>query len=251
MPGLGIRNTNRTFLGMFQGMMTKEVSEGTPNAIKRIKKSGKEVYEIQFNTLEGYFSDIRVTEDDEGRKYWVFVMEWEGETWELSVGYTSIAAKGILTRLKNMDFSKLIEFRSYWIEGDDDVYRGFLTPYANGKKIEEYYSREDPKEMPDQVKVMINGVEQNDSTERMEFFQRQVVNEIIPKMREAHPLSGSAVNDDPVIDINPFTEDTGLVPTDEQRKENIKKAKAGINPGPDLNDLGIDPGPSLEDDLPF
>ncbi len=247
MPGLGVRNTNKTFLGMFQGMMTRNVSEGTENAIKRIKKSGKEVYEIQFNTLEGYFTDIRVTQDDEGRKYWVFVMEWEGDTWELSTGYTSIAAKGVLVRLKNMDFSQLIEFRSYWIEGDDDVYRGFLTPYVNGNKIDEYYTREDPKEMPLQDKVIVNGAEQNDSTKRMEFFQNQVITEILPKMREAHPLSESAVNESEAApEVDPFIDPQPETLTDEQRKENISKV---VKDG--TGHLIEDTGPGTDDDLPF
>lgn len=251
MPGLGVRSQNKTYLGFFQGMMTRNVSEGTENAIKRTKKSGKEVYEIQFNTLGGNFTDIKVTEDDDNRKYWVFVMEWEGKEWELSVGYTSVAAKGVLSRLKNMDFSKTIEFRSFWIEGDDDIYRGFLTPYLDGhsKAITPFYTREDPKDLPPPVPVTISGQEHMDYTAQMEFYQEMVIGEILPKMRKAHPLSESAVNEP---EQSPFTESAagpGGELTPEARQENRDNAQQKLE---DQGKPGADDEPPPDPDpLPF
>jgi len=241
MPGLGVRNVNKVFLGMYQGMMTKQVTEGTANAIKRTKKNGKEVHEIHFNTLGGYFTDIRVKEDDQKRKYWVFVIEWDGIDHELSTGYTSIAAGGVLRRLKNMDFNQIIEFRSYWIKGDDEVDRGYLIPYINDVKVEEYYSRENPKEMPLPEIVTINNQEKFDYTKRMNFFKKQVVEEILPKMREAHPLSEAAVNEsEDLVDENPFTDEELLAGQRQQNREDAAGAPAGEG----------DPGPG-ESDLPF
>ncbi len=228
MPGLGTRNENITYLGMFEGMLVREVLEGTENATKRTKKNGKEVWEIHFNILGGNFVNIRVKQDNEDRMYWEFTIEWEGMDFILSVGYTSVAARGVLSRLKNMDFSKIIEFKTYWIEGDDDIYRAFLTPYINDQKVVPFYTREEPKDLPPSVEKIINNQKQMDSTAQMEFYQKQVVEEILPKMREAHPLSEAAVQES---EKSPFTEEEGLGTDTDMEQAIIPESEPG-DPGP-------------------
>ena len=189
--------SNRTFLTVYEGKIAQRVSKDTPGAKHRITKSGKEVYELFFDTLTGYLEDIRLDDPPEANKQigkqWCFVLEDGNETYELKLPHKSNSAFGLLSRLMNLDFSKPVKVKTYWITGDDDVNRGFAVFLQivgeEVKKVPPFFTRDDPKGLPAPKKIVIDGEERWDFTDRLKFLKRVVDEKILPRLKEARPLS--------------------------------------------------------------
>jgi len=215
--GLERESTNKIYLTTFQGNMVRRVAKGTPDAKTRITKKGDEVYELQFDTLTGYLDNIRLEDPPEAHpefgKSWVFSIEDGEELFELRLSAKSREAHAFLVRLPNMDFSQPVKIKSYWIKGDDDIYRGFLAVHQNGEKVEPYFSKEVPNGLPDLKKTVVDDVVHWDSSKRREFLLRMVNEKVLPKIKESRPLSEATV--EPVVVDDTDVPDEPPMPTEE------------------------------------
>jgi len=222
--GTSNENTNKIYLTTFQGNMVRRVVKGTPDAKMRVTKKGDEVYELQFDTLTGYLDNIRLDDPPEKHpefgKSWVFVIEDGDELFELKLSAKSREAHAFLARLPLVDFSQPVKVKTYWIKGDDDIYRNFLAVHQGGEKIEPWFTRDEPHGMPDLKKTIVDDVVHWDGSKRREFLLKLVNEKILPKIRAERPLSEATV--EPVV-----VDDT------------------------DLPDDGDDPPPPSEDDVPI
>lgn len=201
--GVTNENTNKIFLTTFQGMMVRRVAKGAPGAKPRITRKGDEVYELQFDTLTGYLDNIRLDDPPEKHpefgKSWCFVIEDGDEVFELKLSAKSREAHAFLARLPSMDFSQPVKVKTYWIKGDDDIYRNFLAVHQGGEKVEPYFTKEEPHGLPDLVKQIIDDEVHWDGTDRRKFFLRMVEEKVLPKIREQRPLSEAALVE-PVVE---------------------------------------------------
>lgn len=193
--------TNRTFLQVYKGQIVQRVGKDTEGARHRITKFGKDVYELYFDTLTGYLDDVRLDdapkENPQIGKQWVFVLEDGNDIYELKIGYKSIAAYGLLTRLVNLDFSKPLKIKTYWITGKDSVDRGYAVFHQEGEKIEPFFTREDPKGLPELKKVVINDEEQWDHSARLKYLKRVVDEKVLPVLREERLIPEPAESSEP------------------------------------------------------
>jgi len=227
--------TNKIYLTTFQGLMVRKVPKGTPDSKMRINKLGDEVHELQFDTLSGYLDDIRLEEPPEKNpeygKSWCIVIEDGDEVLELKLGAKGREASAFLSRLPNMDFSKPVKVKTYWIQGEDKIYRGFLAIHQNGEKVLPFYTKEEPHGCPDLEVKVVDGENHYDGSKRRDFLLRVVNEAVLPKIRAERPLSESAT-------IEPVVADAV--------KEAISDAEEDIQP-PTADDI-----PPDEDlDLPF
>ena len=197
-------STNKIYLTTFQGMMVRRVAKGTPDAKMRINKMGDEVHELQFDTLSGYLDDIRLEEPPEKNpeygKSWAFVIEDGDEVFELKLGAKGREASAFLSRLPNMDFSQPVKVKTYFIEGDDKKWRGFLAIHQNGEKVEPYFSKDNPNGLPQLESTVVDGETVWDGSKQRAFFLRMVEEKVLPKIRAERPLSEAATVSPVVVD---------------------------------------------------
>ena len=207
--GVGTESGGGRWLSVVKGKLTQRVPAGTENAVQReLSKgpnAGNVVNELQHTFLEGRLEKVYVQETDFG-KSWVFVVNDGSEEWNLTVGYSSGYAVGVLARLPNVDLSDNIKIKSFYIKGDDDKYRGYLTINQGGQKIEKAYTKEEPNGLPEIERVVVNGEPQWDSTQRMLFFERLISERIMPGILKANPLAAVDESQEDVNDTPPDEE---------------------------------------------
>jgi hypothetical protein len=187
---MGLSNESQgggNWLSVYKGEIVKRVPAGTENAVERTTKHGKVVYELKYNALEGMLKKI-VTSESEYGKQWIFVIDDGINEFNLAVPYSSGPANGFLFRLPTVDLSMLIKVKTYYIQGDDDKWRQFLSLEQAGQKIAPYFTKEEKHGLPDLIEVMISGQKRLDDTDRLEFLQRMVDEKINPKLATLHPI---------------------------------------------------------------
>ena len=186
MSGLTNEGGGGQWLTVLYGKITKRVDAGTEGSKARVNKAGTTVHELQFNTLEGRLEKIYVQEH-ENRKSWVFVVDTGDKTYNLTVPYSSGYANGLLSRLPNVDFSDNVKIKSYWIKGDDDVERGYLTFKKGEAKIAPYYTKENPKDLPSMEQIEVKGNLVWDDTKRLKFYEG-LVEKVNARIEKENPL---------------------------------------------------------------
>ena len=197
--GVGTESGGGTWLSVVKGTLTQRVKAGTEGAQERtIEKgpnTGSVVHELRYNYLEGKLERIYIQETDYGRS-WVFVVDDGRKPYNLVVGYSSGYAVGLLSRLPNVNLGVDIKIKSFYIKGDDDKYRGYLTIEQGGQKVEKAFSKENPNGLPDVERITVNGEPVWDSTKRMQFFEK-LVESTMAKVAEENPLADASLEDLP------------------------------------------------------
>lgn len=168
------------------------VKEPHDQAVQRINKNGKTVYEMQFDCLGGYLKNIEyVNEERNGVKSKEYRLHFldDGKEYVLSVNWDTRNAQNIINSLANIkDFSKPITIRPYLLTSEKTgkpvagctVYAGLVV--SKDKKIVGKYSRED---MPALKQVEFKGEVQWDATDLAKFLLNVVNTEIIPALSNA------------------------------------------------------------------
>ena len=176
------------FLQVLFGQIVKKVPAGTEGAIQRTNKLGRVVHELQFNALEGTLKKIWVYESSEYQDSWVFVIDDGKNEYSLTVPYSSSYANGLLTRLPNVKFERPLKIKSYFIEGDDGKFRGYLAVHQDGEKVLPYFTKEEPHGLPAMKQIIVSGKEVWDDTDRLKFLRKMVDEKINPKLAELYPV---------------------------------------------------------------
>lgn len=168
------------------------VTEDTPGAIKKIRKDGSIAYVLQYDSVSGFLTDIKVIEQEfSGAKVkkWEFTIQDGDETYLLQVGYSSRYAKSILFALPNVDFSKGIEF-SPWMKIVDDKKKTavYLNQEGlNGESVRWFFTRDEPNGMPEMKQVEFKGQLVWDDHDQCQFLERYVEEHIKPKLQGVQP----------------------------------------------------------------
>ena len=215
---LGTESGGGIWLSVVKGHLTQRVSAGTEGAVERVLEKGPNtgatVHELQFNFLEGRLERVYI-QDTEYGKSWVFVVSDDIKTYNLVTGYSSGYAVGLLGRLPNVDLSDNIRIKSFYIRGNDDKFRGYLTIQQGGQKVEKAYTKEEPNGLPEIKQVEVNGEKVWDSTDRMKFFEK-LVEKINAAILKINPLADQTLGNfeeetpDPDIEDAPPEENDGL-----------------------------------------
>ena len=215
--GLENEGTNEIYLTIHQGLITKRVAKGTPDAKLRILKNSKEVYEVGKNTLSGYLENIILddppVDHQEYGKSWIFTIVDGDDVFKLRIGAKGREAHAFLARLPNVDFSQPIKVLTYWIEGDDDVFRNFLAIHQGAAKILPYFTKEEPNGLPDLEVKVVDDIKYYDGVKRREFLLRMVNEKVLPKIKEQRPLSEATI--EPAVVDDTDVPDEPPMPTED------------------------------------
>lgn len=168
---------NTTYLSVADGNLVRQHKQANERTSERLTKTGKLVFEERFKDLTAKLDGIDTRENDYG-KQWQLKFQDQGDFYIVSLPYSSRYASSFLKALPNLDLSKEVRFMPWAMKDKNDATKTItgITLYQDGEKIAPYYTKEDPKGLPQMVKIKVKGKEQWDDSDMMSFLENMALN---------------------------------------------------------------------------
>ena len=179
--GLNQSQSKGVFLSITNGKLVRQFASPTEKSVSRVNKMGREVHEEFYDSLSGWLTDIKTKESEYG-KSWVLVLKDEDGSYNLEMKYSSGYATSFLKAIPNADLSEVITLSPKLIV-DGDKKQSVLFISQNGKGLKHYWTKDTPRDLPPMKKVKVRGVDTWDDTERMDYLENYVKDNILPKIK--------------------------------------------------------------------
>ena len=168
---------NTTYLSVADGNLVRQHKQANERTTERLTKTGKLVFEERFKDLTAKLDGITTRENDYG-KQWQLRFQDQGDYYVISLPFSSRYASSFLKVLPNIDLSKEIRFMPWAMKDKMDATKTItgITLYQDGEKVAPYYTKEDPKGLPQMVKIKVKGKEQWDDSDMMTFLEEMALN---------------------------------------------------------------------------
>jgi hypothetical protein len=166
--------------GIYLSISDGKIVRSHKNAVEgvtqsRINKNGKTVHEEKFRDISGVLKAMQVRDTDYG-KQWALRIEDGDQVYLLFIGYSSRYATSLLKALPNIDLEKELRLMPWSMIDKNDATKKVtgITVYQDGKKLEPYYTKEQPNGLPQMTQVKLKGQMVWDSTDMDEFLCKMV-----------------------------------------------------------------------------
>ena len=169
------------FLQISNGKIVRQSKVPVENSVSRINKLGREVHELFYDSINGVITDV-ITRESEYGKSWVVSIKSEGKLYKLEFNYSSGYATTFLKALPNVSFGNIVTLSPKLII-DGDKKKSVLFISQDGKGLKHFFTRDNPNGLPELKKIKIKGKESWDDSDRMEFLEQYVQNNIIPMIK--------------------------------------------------------------------
>ena len=168
---------NTTYLSVADGNLVRQHKQANERTTERLTKTGKLVFEERFKDLTAKLDGITTRENDYG-KQWQIRFQDQGDYYVISLPYSSRYASSFLKALPNIDLAKELRFMPWAMKDKMDATKTItgITLYQDGEKVAPYYTKEDPKGLPQMVKIKVKGKEQWDDSEMTSFLEEMALN---------------------------------------------------------------------------
>jgi len=167
---------NVVFLTISNGKLCRRVDAGTPNAIERTTKTGKQVHELFYTTVMGHIVNLDIKENDYGKFLLVTIKDVATEQkCILEMNFSSGYSTTFLKALPNANLDQNIEINPALII-DGDKKKSVIFLKQGGYPVKHFYTKDNPKGMPEMVKVKVKGKETWDDTDRIEWLYLKAKN---------------------------------------------------------------------------
>lgn len=168
---------NTTYLSVADGNLVRQHKQATAQTTERITKTGKLVFEERFKDLTAKLDNISTRENEYG-KQWQLRFQDGGDYYVVSLPYSSRYASSFLKALPNLDLNNEVRFMPWAMKDKNDATKTItgITLYQNGEKLAPYYTKEDPKGLPQMVKIKVKGKEQWDDSDMMSYLENMALN---------------------------------------------------------------------------
>ena len=168
---------NTTYLSVADGNLVRQHKQANDRTSERLTKTGKLVFEERFKDLTAKLDGIDTRENDYGKQCQLKFQD-QGDFYIVSLPYSSRYASSFLKALPNLDLSKEVRFMPWAMKDKNDATKTItgITLYQDGEKIAPYYTKEDPKGLPQMVKIKVKGKEQWDDSDMMVFLEDMALN---------------------------------------------------------------------------
>lgn len=198
--GLNNNQSNGIFLQVSKGKLVRQFSNPTEKSVVRVNKNGKTVYEEFYDSLTARLMDIKVKENDFG-KFWTLVFS-DGQTnYFIDLNFSGGYAISFLKTLPNADLTiDMTIVPKFTEEGDKKSSVVFIN--QNGKGLKHFWTRDNPKDLPDLKKIKVKGKDTWDDSDRLEYLVDYVNHNILPKL--GGKPSTEAVSSPDVDEDTPF-----------------------------------------------
>jgi len=178
------KNNNATFLSIGDGKITKRVKQPTDISQSRTLKNGNTIHEEIYDGVSGIITGIKTHEHPSFGKFWNVTIQDGEESYILQMNYSGGYASAFLKALPNVDLSKRVRFSpSMKIEGDKKKVTLFLN--QDGHALKHFYTKDNPNGLPQMVQIKVKGKLQWDDSAMMDFLEKMVVKDILPKLSKS------------------------------------------------------------------
>lgn len=176
-----VLQTNAIYLTISNGQLCRRFNSPTKTSKERVNKKGTTVHEEFYKGWKGRITGIAVQEHKEFGKFWNVTITDENGDAIIQMNYSSGYSAAFLKTLPNIDLDSDIVFSpSMKIEGEKKKATVFITQH--GQPIKWYYTKDDPKGLPELQKVKVKGKVTWDDSDIMEFLEKMVNTQIVPKL---------------------------------------------------------------------
>jgi hypothetical protein len=192
-----IMQSNAIFLTISNGQICKKVSKPTAISKERVNKKGVTVHEEYYKGWKGQITAIEVREHPEFGKFWnITLTDNEGDA-ILQMNYSSGYSAAFLKILPNIDLAGdvVISPNLKVVDGKNKTSL-FITQH--GQPVKWYYTKDNPHGIPELKKIKVKGKEQWDDSDIMEFLEKMVNTQIIPKLPKVRTADASVPDIDEV-----------------------------------------------------
>jgi len=181
-----IKQTNAIYLTIADGKICRRVQTKTPDAVERLTKDNKLVFEEFYKGWRGTITDIKTRENDYGKNWMIYLTDEFGD-YILQLPYSSGYSASFLKALPNLDPSQPVTITpSLKIEGDKKRTSLFLN--QNGVALKWAYTKDNPNGLPQLMQIKVKGKTTWDDSDIMEFLENMVNNEFLPKLNGNNPI---------------------------------------------------------------
>lgn len=184
--------SHAAFYSITDGRICRTFKAATAKSIERVNKMGKIVHEEFMDGLSGRITEIKTKDHPDYGKFWLITLidgDWSGV---VQIKYSSGYASAFLKMLPNVDLSKDVTIvPKMTIDGDKKKASLFIM--QEGVPLKHFYTKDNPNGLPQMKKIKVKGKETWDDTDMMEFLEKMVFTEVVPKLNGA---SSSDESDD-------------------------------------------------------
>lgn len=192
--GLNKHGDGGIFLGIADGKLVQQHKEAVKDVTAtRTTKTGKTVHEEKFDYIEGVLTSIKTKENDYGKQYVLGVQDGDDKFY-INISYSSRYATSFLKALPNIDIAKPVKLMPWSMADKNDATKKItgITMWQNGEKIAPFYTKEDPKGLPEMKKVKLKGKDTWDSYEMDTFLEEMAMKKFETKQDASEQKADSA-----------------------------------------------------------
>lgn len=221
---LGFQNDaprRATYIRIANGDFVRKVQDGDkPDTVReRTTAKGTTVTECVLPTLVCYVKDLKVIEGEYNgnpTKDWQLRVNDGKDDIVITMGYSSSYARYFINAAASVqDWSVPVRLFPWQMENEQKKgkYRQGITiytpPHGKDQKVAGKYTNE---EVPDMVKVRVNGKDVWDSEKQMAFYENVALNEVLPRIKAARgeQFLNELENESHLLPADDTEEDDGL-----------------------------------------
>ena len=178
-------NTNVNYLSISDGKIAKRVKTEEPGTVKCTSKDGSKTWwEHRYNSVSGRITGARKKDSEMGFGSKLQIDITDGmDKFVLEMPWSSRYSSGFFLCMPNIDSSRSVVFNP-WMKVIDGTKKTMLYLKYDGSNdnISHYWTKDDPKELPQMQKIRVKGQDVWDDTERQEFFEKYLNEKFIPSL---------------------------------------------------------------------
>lgn len=183
---MGLENrAEGKYITIYNGKFCQRVDRGTEGGVERINKLGNTVFEKFYDKFTAKLVSIKINDGTYG-KSWHFGFRDKGDLYILQLNYSNNFAQNLLKMLPNLDLSKEMTITPQ-VKEVDGKNKSSLFINQDNVSIKHAYTKDNPNGLPPMIEKIVKGQKIWDDTDRLEFLQKMVETEIIPKLEKIAP----------------------------------------------------------------
>lgn len=187
MEGLGKRESNKTFLGVFDGNFELRYKTAQPGCKTRVNKNGKTIFFEDFASVEGTLCGLSMKESEiiPGQKmmfYIIALRNKSGHVIQFDLQESSSSTFSLLGKIARIDPALPIKI-NVWADVKNEKKTTNWALYQNNASVKSLWTKENPNGCPDLKKVNFRGKDQWDDVERNEYVREFLATNIVAKIQ--------------------------------------------------------------------
>lgn len=172
---LGNFESKKIYLSVNDGAVVRTFKEANANTVQRINKKGNTVHEQKFKDITGVILSMEKRKHDFGTDLVLAIKDGEDE-YQLQMPFSSRYTTSFLKALPNINLEEKVKMQPWTMQDKNNPTKKVtgLTCYQNDGngfvKIAPFYTKEDPKGLPQMEQITFKGETHWDDSKMLSFL---------------------------------------------------------------------------------